>query len=400
MELLAKYLLLLPVLLSFLSAAIVFRQKDRNLAQSLSVLLLLILGICFSLCFLSSLMNAENFRWTLQEIGTKCIVPLALPLSLVLLNTLCSPRQIDWQSCLLFLPWIVLGTATSTLLYLLFDQTDSYPTVVSQLYLQVADYAFPTLLIGYGVAIIWRGFSALKKTGFSLYEMSDFFSKDQQIPMLHIFGFVLMKAMAFQFLYGVIMLFWHETPLLVVSFIVIDSLFIAVLGLLGRRMNQTGGCSLSDLKWNSKPRITLAEQYTSIDDNTVIDFEELKRFEMMQSLEKLMKENKLFLKPELSIDSLAAELCSNRLYLSRLINTEYGSNFREFLNRHRIEYAQQFMLKHPEANQDTVATASGFLSAQAFNKKFKEIVGLTPKSWCVMRGRESTEIKDVNGSAQ
>ena len=41
------------------------------------------------------------------------------------------------------------------------------------------------------------------------------------------------------------------------------------------------------------------------------------------------------------------------------------------------------MLKNPAANQDEIAKASGFLSASAFNHKFKSVTGTSPRLWLI-----------------
>ena len=41
------------------------------------------------------------------------------------------------------------------------------------------------------------------------------------------------------------------------------------------------------------------------------------------------------------------------------------------------------MMQHPAANQEEIARNSGFLSASAFNHKFKEVTGTSPRLWLV-----------------
>ena len=55
--------------------------------------------------------------------------------------------------------------------------------------------------------------------------------------------------------------------------------------------------------------------------------------------------------------------------------------FPELLNVLRVDYAQEYLKNHPDAHQDEVARASGFLSASSFNTTFKRTTGLTPKVW-------------------
>lgn len=102
---------------------------------------------------------------------------------------------------------------------------------------------------------------------------------------------------------------------------------------------------------------------------------------LVQALRQAMDEGRVYLDPELSIISLAERLGTNRTTLSQAIAQTYGMNFRQLMARLRIEEAQRYMLQHPEAKQDEVALECGFTTAQAFNQKFKEVVGDAPRLW-------------------
>lgn len=88
-----------------------------------------------------------------------------------------------------------------------------------------------------------------------------------------------------------------------------------------------------------------------------------------------------FLEPGITLQSVSERLHSNKTYISRLVNTTYSLAFPDLINALRIDYAQQYILSHPDARQDEVARESGFLGASAFNITFKKVVGMTPKVW-------------------
>ena len=95
----------------------------------------------------------------------------------------------------------------------------------------------------------------------------------------------------------------------------------------------------------------------------------------------LMVDEQLFLIPGLSLGDLAERLHSNKTYVSRMVNTTYNIGFPELLNTLRVDYAEQYILSHPDALQEEVAKACGFLSASSFNNIFKKVTGVTPKVW-------------------
>ena len=94
-----------------------------------------------------------------------------------------------------------------------------------------------------------------------------------------------------------------------------------------------------------------------------------------------MTEKKPYLDPEFRMDDMAAELYTNKLYLSRTVNILSGRNFRQFVNYHRVQYAISLFKKHPRLKVAEAATMSGFHSTVSFNMAFKVNTGKTPSEW-------------------
>lgn len=97
--------------------------------------------------------------------------------------------------------------------------------------------------------------------------------------------------------------------------------------------------------------------------------------------EHLMFKDQVFLTPGLTVFDVADKLKTNKTYISRLVNNNYGMSFPDFINSLRIDYAEQYILHNTNAKQKIVAEACGFPSASALNNTFKKITGLTPKVW-------------------
>lgn len=102
---------------------------------------------------------------------------------------------------------------------------------------------------------------------------------------------------------------------------------------------------------------------------------------IIQSVRQAFDVERVYLDPNLSIQTLAQQLSSNRTTLSQAIAQAYGVNFRQVVAQYRIEAAKNYMLAHPDAKQGEVAIECGFLNAPAFNQKFKEMVGESPRVW-------------------
>ena len=103
--------------------------------------------------------------------------------------------------------------------------------------------------------------------------------------------------------------------------------------------------------------------------------------ELIQRIEALMYDEQLFRNPELTIRDVARELATNRLYISRAINTTFGYSFTVYLNRKRIEYSIAYMTEHPMMTMDGVAIESGFVSEKAFFHKFRQVMNDSPRSY-------------------
>ena len=99
-----------------------------------------------------------------------------------------------------------------------------------------------------------------------------------------------------------------------------------------------------------------------------------------KSVEKLMKEEKIFRDPNLGLDSVSQKLSISSNYLSQLINQCTGNNFSYYVNHFRVEDVKN-KLKDPEFAGYTIlhmGLESGFNSKTTFFKAFKKHTGVSP----------------------
>ena len=95
----------------------------------------------------------------------------------------------------------------------------------------------------------------------------------------------------------------------------------------------------------------------------------------------LMEREKLYLQPDLVLESVAAKLTTNKTYVSHAINAYSNGNFKYFINEYRIREAMRIIEK--AGNQDSlsfkdVARSSGFKSYSTFFRVFKQFAGMNP----------------------
>lgn len=102
--------------------------------------------------------------------------------------------------------------------------------------------------------------------------------------------------------------------------------------------------------------------------------------ELSVALEDLMLREKRFADSNLTLPLLAAELGTNRTYLSRLFNTYLNTSFNAYINNRRIAYAKE-LLKKNTCNLASVYDECGFNSSSNFYRVFSATVGTTPMKY-------------------
>jgi len=102
--------------------------------------------------------------------------------------------------------------------------------------------------------------------------------------------------------------------------------------------------------------------------------------ELTNTLDMLLAKKKLFLNPDLNIQTLA-EQCNTRVHiLSTLVNKHYNKTFLDFINYYRIEEAKRLLADPAQQKYsiDTIAHKSGFSSRSVFYTTFKRNTASTP----------------------
>jgi AraC-like DNA-binding protein len=125
----------------------------------------------------------------------------------------------------------------------------------------------------------------------------------------------------------------------------------------------------------NKNEITTKTNLTSITPN-------IKLSETIDQL-KVMNEDKVFLNPKLSIYQLSNILGVSQKCLSLAINQYFKMNFRDFINKYRLEEVKS-KLNDVDYNHMSilgVALECGFNSEASFYRIFKKHTGVSPKEF-------------------
>ncbi|MDO9153781.1 MAG: helix-turn-helix domain-containing protein [Paludibacter sp.] len=89
---------------------------------------------------------------------------------------------------------------------------------------------------------------------------------------------------------------------------------------------------------------------------------------LLVTLTELFEEKKIYLDSKLNIVEVAAELGTNRTYISSVINQHYNQNFCTFVNQHRVSELEKLIIKHPEFSNHDLAMACGFGSVESMKR--------------------------------
>lgn len=103
--------------------------------------------------------------------------------------------------------------------------------------------------------------------------------------------------------------------------------------------------------------------------------------EILTKLNRVMDEKKLYMDYELSLARLSEKIGITPHQLSEILNARLGLNFRQYVNRFRIEAAKECLRLHPERTMMDVAFDCGFGSKSAFNTAFSQATGKSPTDW-------------------
>lgn len=103
--------------------------------------------------------------------------------------------------------------------------------------------------------------------------------------------------------------------------------------------------------------------------------------ELMQRICQLMEQQQLFLRGDLKVSDLAAELGTTARRVSDAINSSQGRTFAQFVNAYRVEHAKNLLREQPKRKIASVCTDSGFASETSFFRTFKEFTGMTPSEF-------------------
>lgn len=94
-----------------------------------------------------------------------------------------------------------------------------------------------------------------------------------------------------------------------------------------------------------------------------------------------MEKNQPYLDENFNLEDFARKLYTNKVYLSRTVNTLSGRNFRQFVNYYRVKYSTDLFRQDPRLKVEELAMMSGFHTVVSYNMAFHLFMNETPSEW-------------------
>jgi len=106
--------------------------------------------------------------------------------------------------------------------------------------------------------------------------------------------------------------------------------------------------------------------------------EEIEKWKL--KLEDGMQQQHLYRNPELTLADLAAEMGVHPTLMSRIVNSGFGLNFNDYINRYRVEEVRQRIAGGATEQYTIMSLAydAGFNSKATFNRAFRKFTGKNP----------------------
>ena len=390
---LTGFLILLPSLTAF-GVFARLKLKKQKTHSTIAMSNIIFMGALYLLADAFYIMPTSNYRVVIAADTASQFIKLFNPPAIyMLVRAFSGKRSIGLGYTMLYTPGVLFGAAAIVLYSLMgssaqafimeMDLTGGHPLDynygVYRTYICLCRYGASTLAITEIIMIIAYSLRIMLKNGFRFSGVRAFFKSKKNSP-LNTSLFLLIMLLTLCVLKGCMgrpFLLMH--PELSCTLSLIITITIGTGAYAGSSFSEKE-VVISSL-WNT-PEAVIERETPAISNSAGKQIvSSSRRAQINDDFHKFFVVGQAFLDPEISLESICEELKINRTYISAYLNKENGMTFRNFLNKNRIEYAKDIMRKNPGISLEAIAKSSGFLSTSQFNKKFKELEGITPGAW-------------------
>jgi len=130
------------------------------------------------------------------------------------------------------------------------------------------------------------------------------------------------------------------------------------------------------------------DRQSKIDDENLSDEQKASKHIFIQLID-LVKNEKVYLDPQITRERIAQRIGTNENYISKALHDHSETNLSELLNRERVNEAIKHIKGNPYINNQELIQLCGFNSERSFYRIFKKTTGFTP-----------TEFKNITKNQQ
>jgi len=137
------------------------------------------------------------------------------------------------------------------------------------------------------------------------------------------------------------------------------------------------------LKGLLQPEYSFSREELFNENEAPSNLQDSKIKDTMNELQKAMSEDKIFLDPKLTIHELSKFINTSNRYLSFIINNQFETSFRNFINNYRVEEVKLKLIDPNFKHMSIlgIALECGFNSEASFYRIFKKHTSLSPKEF-------------------
>ena len=179
----------------------------------------------------------------------------------------------------------------------------------------------------------------------------------------------------------------EELPTILILFIV-TSLFSALVNIIGRQLfvdtiilgipSLAFSALIFSLSWvGMQQNFTIQDIPEEQEKDTETNIKESSpatpnktNIMIYEKLEEMMNEQQAYLMNNLLLNDISKQLGTNRTYLLQALSVCAHMTFKEYINRKRINHAEQLMDKYPQKPKTEIATLSGYNSMSSFYRNY------------------------------
>lgn len=369
---LLKVVLIIGFYQTLIFGGLTLAKKNKSKSDFFLSGLFMVFGITLLLGYLEIYNRENNYPFPYLINTSSPFILLHGPVIWFYIRSLTSQHfEFKWKYLFHFLPFSLAVILLSNNVFLL-PEADKILIDSTESFKDGPVFLFVVLLIavftqGYFIWGLWL----IKQYK---YKIRNYFSEIDSID-LHWLKILLVLSVVFYFINSFLYLLYYYYEIFPYHILqpmgyAFASVFVLVLGFMGYKQGNIFSSHRVKIDLDNEKglKVPVGERKSNPD------------HEFIERMVEMMKTEKPFTQPEITLSSLADRLNVSPEYLSGILNGVLNKNFYDFINYYRIEEFKRICKTEMGSKYTIIGMAwdAGFNSKATFNRVFKKITGVTP----------------------